>query len=246
MVDPSSFPESTNTFLKRESDIRKFLVKASSASSPAGLKTRQSIYRHILKFLIEEFGKLSYLNSEHEVVNVKSIHANPERTVAKLTQETNIILPIISINQETTENATERLRYNALVMHETRFNTETQRAERIVSLPPRAIDVVYGINIWSKYKADIDQLAEQVRSIFHPAMPIHTIFSKRTKAFLMGEQNQSSFEVADREERLLRKQFIITVEAYIPSPRFLVTSSGKIEELHFETDFDEDLFIKTK
>jgi hypothetical protein len=45
-------------------------------------------------------GNLAYIDSELNVVRVKCVHANPERTIAKLKQENNIILPIISIKME--------------------------------------------------------------------------------------------------------------------------------------------------
>ena len=58
-------------------------------------------YRDCLRFMISKLGTLSYLDSETNLVSIKCVHANPERTIAKLKQENNIILPIIIFHYKT-------------------------------------------------------------------------------------------------------------------------------------------------
>jgi len=49
------------------------------------------------------------------------------------------------------------------------------------------------------------------------------------------EEDISRTDIADKEERLLRKTFTLEVQGYIPSPKFLLTNTGKITNLN--TDF---------
>jgi len=192
-------------------------------------------YKQSLQYLISKLGTLSYLNSETELIDVKCVHANPERTVAKLKQETNIILPILSISQTTSENDDQRRRGQPQVVTETFWSEKKKRAYRLISFAPRAVNVEYGINIWAKYKSNLDQLVEQVRLLFNPHLIIKSSYTNVAKAYIDMETDQSTVETADRQDRILRRSFSIKLEGYIPNPRFLITSTGKIEEFNSET-----------
>jgi len=192
-------------------------------------------YREVLRFFISKLGQLAYLNSETELVGIKCIHSNPERTVAKLEQETNIILPIISISQSSSNNADNRRRQTSNIVMNTWWSDEKKRAFRVLSIAPRAVDMEYGINIWAKYKSNMDQIVEQVRLLFNPSLVVETPFNTTALSFIETESDNSSFEVGDREERILRRSFSVKVEGYIPNPKFLVTSTGEIEEFNSET-----------
>jgi hypothetical protein len=54
------------------------------------------------------------------------------------------------------------------------------------------------------------------------------------KAYLSKEEDISKTDVGDKEERLVRKTFTVSVEGYIPSPKFLLTNTGKI--IHINTE----------
>ena len=192
-------------------------------------------YREVLRFFISRLGQLAYLNSEAELVDIKCMHSNPERTVAKLEQETNIILPIISISQSSSNNADNRRRQTSNIVMNTWWSDEKKRAFRVLSIAPRAVDMEYGINIWAKYKSNMDQIVEQVRLLFNPSLVVETPFNTTALSFIETESDNSSFEVGDREERILRRSFSVKVEGYIPNPKFLVTSTGEIEEFNSET-----------
>jgi len=163
------------------------------------------------------------------------MHSNPERTVAKLEQETNIILPIISISQSSSNNADNRRRQTSNIVMNTWWSDEKKRAFRVLSIAPRAVDIEYGINIWAKYKSNMDQIVEQVRLLFNPSLVVETPFNTTALSFIETESDNSSFEVGDREERILRRSFSVKVEGYIPNPKFLITSTGEIEEFNSET-----------
>jgi len=196
-------------------------------------------YREALQYIISKLGTLGYMNSEGKIVDVKCIHANPERAIAKLKQENNIILPIISISQNSSSNADNRRRAAAQIINETFWSEEKKRAVRIISEAPRAVDIEYNINVWCKYKADLDQLVEQVRLLFNPHLIVKTAYTNVAQAYIEQEADKSSLETSDRQERVVRRSFTLKLEGYIPNPRFIVTSTGEIEEFKLDATIYE-------
>ena len=187
------------------------------------------IYKETLRAVIHLFNGLAILDSEEKLVTVKCMHGNPERMVAKLKQEDNLILPIITVTQTTSDNDDTRRRYTPLLVNERYWDTSKERAFRVLSFVPRPININYDINFWCKYRADVDQLLEQSRLNFNPEADIDTPFSTRTKGFIVGEVDNSDLSVGDTADRVIKKTIKVTVETYIPSPKFLVTSTGEIE-----------------
>ena len=193
-----------------------------------------SYYKELLRFMLSRFSNLVTVNSENEITDVRAINATAERTVAKLYQENNIVLPLISISQEVTEDDSDRVRPNFFVVPDSYWDAKRNRALRIISYPPRAVNVNYSVNIWTKYKEDIDQIAEQVRLLFAPSLQVITSKSNTTAAFITREDDNSSLLLGDREDRIIRKTFMVTVEGYLEHPRYLVTSTGEIKEFNTE------------
>ena len=196
--------------------------------------TPENSYKEILRFLISEFNDLVYFNDESEAIRVKCRYGNPERTVAKLRQADNMILPVITVSQDSVVEANDRMRFGSVLMQKTYWNDETQRAERIVSLCDRPVNLQYNVNIWTKYMEDMDQLSQQIRLKFSPSIQLSTKYSTDSKVFLNAENNNYSLTLADREERVIRKSFSLSVETYIRSPKFRVTSTGEIEEVNIQ------------
>jgi|TARA_R100000995_G_scaffold80285_3_gene51960 hypothetical protein len=191
-------------------------------------------YKEIVRFLIANFDKMVYLNNDLEKVEVKCRYGNPERTIAKLNEHDNIVLPMITLSQNSVVEADTRRRNSSLLIQRTLWDEESQRAERIVSFCDRPVTLQYDLNVWCKYMEDLDQLAQQIRLAFNPSIPLLTEFSKESQAFLASEANNYSFALADREDRILQKKFTVSVETYIKSPAFKITSTGKIEEVNAE------------
>ena len=54
------------------------------------------------------------------------------------------------------------------------------------------------------------------------------------QAYITQETDTSTLETSDKQERILRRSFGVRLEAYIPNPKFLVTSTGEIEEFKGE------------
>tara|TARA_Y100000310_G_scaffold343674_1_gene452408 strand:- start:1396 stop:2427 length:1032 start_codon:yes stop_codon:yes gene_type:complete len=233
------FIESQNTLASRTQNVRLLLRQINKIQKQSALQVGTTIYKQTLREMIFLFGSLQYLNSENALIDIKCVHANPERTVAKLNQDNNIILPIISINQNMTTTAEKRQRYSETLVHEVVWDDVKQRAQRVISIPPRAVDIGYEVNVWAKYKEDMDQIVEQIRSKFNPGLIVPTKNNKITEAFITEERDDGEVVAGDREDRILRKAFVVSIETYLPATRFLYTNTGKIEEFNLEYELDE-------
>ena len=194
----------------------------------------QKVFKDTLRFLINTFGKAHYLDRNNNSIEIKCFHANQERAVAKSTLGDNITLPVITINEESSTESSERRRYSPVLLHEKYWHKRQQRAIRTLSLSPTPLDITYNINIWSKYKEDMDQIREFIFTLFNPDLEIETKFNHVTKSFIVSESPVEQGEAEDTQDRVLKKSITIKVETYIPAPKFLYTSTGKIEKLAYQ------------
>ena len=206
--------------------FRSYLLEATKNSTLSPF-----VYKDILRALLVSFGNIHFINGENKLVRVKAVHGNPERTIAKLTQEDNIVLPIITINQEVTKDDVTKRRFDDVIIHKTEWNQDKQRAERIIGVADVPVKMVFNLNLWCKYMEDIDQIAQSLRLKFNPGVLLKTPVSGGIKTFLVSETNKSSTVTGDREDRILRKSFALEVEAFIPSPKFKITSTGRLEKV---------------
>ena len=217
---------------KNELNARQYLVQKINEYS-RNLNIKEEVYKEFLRCLISQIN-LSYVNDQGEAVPVKLHHGRQDRAVAKKFQENNIVLPYSTIFQSSVEEDTDKRRFKHVLKYSSKWNEDTQRAERVVSLNDSAVKLNYTLSIWSKYISHIDQMSATIRRHFNPSIGLTTPFSDAVTAFLTEESDISSVEVADKEDRIIRKTFTITLESYIQSPKFLVTNTGKI--LHFNTE----------
>lgn len=227
--EASSVQSRSDKYPTRETDIRAKLFKMTQAKTNISF-----IYRESLRSMIASFNDVGHFNSEDKFVDIKCIHGNAERAIAKLKQENSIILPMISIAQTISDNDDERRRYESVLVHEKYWDEEKHRAIRILSLSPRPVNINYQVNIWCKYMADMDQILEQVRLKFNPEMNVPTKYSTLAKAFITSEEAVGSMTANDKDDRVIKKTINVTLRTYIPSPKFLVTSTGEIEEFNIE------------
>ena len=209
----------------REAWVRKELFKLTKPELNIS-----NTYKETLRTMISSFNDVGYINAEDKFKNILCIHANAERAIAKLKQDNNIILPILSIAQTVSDNDLKRRRYDSLIVSEKWWDNDKNRAFRVVSLSPRAVTIRYALNIWTKYNADMDQILEQVRIKFKPEMEVPTKLSTLTKSFIESEDDVGTVTAADKEDRVLQKTLNIVVRTYVPNPKFLYTSTGKIEK----------------
>lgn len=226
LTSSSTLAESRSRYYNtRESDVRAEILKQTTASHNIS-----GVYRETLRSMLTSFADLVYINSENSQIDVPCIHANAERAVAKIVQEDSIILPLTSVAQTTTDNDANRDRYESLLVHEKVWDDNKQRAIRVLSLAPRAVNIKYQVNIFGKYLSDVDQIMEQIRLKFNPEMQVPTPFSTMTRALIDSEENAGQLDVGDKQDRIVKKTLSITVRTYIPNPKFLFTSTGKIEK----------------
>jgi len=226
VTDIDSYPKSHSLqFDTREGGVRKKIFTMTRSQNNISF-----VYKNLLRAMIASFNDVGYISSEDKFLYVKCIHANAERAVAKLKQDNNIILPIISIAQTISDNDDTRRRSESILVHEKFWDVEKNRAIRVLSLAPRAVNIHYQVNIWTKYMADMDQILEQIRIKFNPEMEVPTQQGTLTKGLIESEEDVGQITVADKEDRVLKKTINITVRTYVPNPKFLVTSTGKIEK----------------
>jgi hypothetical protein len=138
------------------------------------------------------------------------------------------------VSQTISNNDDERRRYESVLVHEKFFDKEKHRAVRVLSLSPRPVNISYQVNVYTKYMADMDQILEQIRLKFNPEMNVPTEYSTLAKAFLESEEAAGSMTANDKEDRVIKKTLNVVLRTYIPSPKFLVTSTGEIEEFNIE------------
>lgn len=201
------------------------------------IKNIHNIHKSSLRFLLNRFGTLSYIDGASNNVPLKCYHANPERAIGIIFKESTIVLPVLSISENSTRALDDKRRYEPILMDEKYWHPKYQRAIRIVSLPPKPVTISYSINIWSFYKNDLDQIREIIFSMFNPDLNVTIDGNFYSKIFIESEDDSSELKVQDQEDRLLQKTINLTLETSFPSPRFLYTSTGKIERLNFEFDF---------
>tara|TARA_R110000803_G_scaffold61671_2_gene121639 strand:- start:1643 stop:2335 length:693 start_codon:yes stop_codon:yes gene_type:complete len=197
------------------------------------LNMATSIYKEILRGLLSQI-KLGFIDDQSNFTNVKIAHGRQERTVAKKFQENNLVLPFSTVYQSAVTQDDDKRRFKEVLVTSSKWNDETQRAERIVGYSDVPIKAEYTLSVWTKYVSDMDQLSASIRLGFNPHKLIVTPFSEETKAYLNEEADMSTTEAPDREDRLLKRNFTITIEGYIPSPTFKITNTGKIIHLNTE------------
>tara|TARA_B100001939_G_scaffold255251_1_gene222163 strand:+ start:294 stop:956 length:663 start_codon:yes stop_codon:yes gene_type:complete len=194
-----------------------------------------NVYRESLRAMLFEFGNLHYIDGNSNKIKVKCVYGNPERIAGRLKADNTLILPMVTIVESQTLNDDDRRRYNPILVNEKYWDEEELRAKRVVSLSPRPVVITYEINLWCKYKADLDMLRSTIFSKFNPDIQLTTEFSRINKVFLESESDVGSISVQDSQDRVLQKTIRVNLETYIESPRFLLTNTGEIKEMNFNT-----------
>ena len=159
-----------------------------------------NVYKESLRSMLHIFGNLYYIDGNTNRVKVKCSHGNPERIAGRLKADNTLILPMITIVETETESDSNRMRYQNIVS-ESVYDSDKRRATRVLSLPPRPVNITYDVNIWCKYKADMDMLRSSIFSLFSPDLNIETQFSVHNKAFIASEREIGSvFVFSERSD----------------------------------------------
>ena len=214
--------------------------KVVELSSPKLLAMLDNVYKESLRSMIYSFGNLYYIDGNGNRLRVKTTHGNPERIAGKLKVDNTLILPMITIVETKTTPDLDRGRYQSIII-EKAWDPTKLRATRVLSLPPRPINISYEINIWAKYMSDLDMLRSTIFSRFNPDVSIVTKYSAYNKAFITNERNVGNVEATNADDRVLQKTFEVTLETYIPTPKFQVTNTGQIKDFDmFDIVIDSD------
>lgn len=187
-----------------------------------------NVYKESLRALLSEMSNLYYIDGNGNDVKCKCIYGNPERLASTLYTDNTLILPMVSVVETSTENDDSRRRYSKVVVNETYWDPNKKRATRTLSVAPRPVTLTYEISLWSKYKYDLDMLRSSIYSLFSPEVNLRTKFSDYGKAYIVSEQDVGNTQASDTEDRVLRKSITISLQTYIPSPKFMVTNTGEI------------------
>lgn len=207
-----------------------------------GNVTQSDFYREYIKFFIEKAKTISTIDSEGKVNRVDAFFANPERAIAKLKEERNLTLPVISIGIDDIDDDPDRRRTSRNLEIETLWDKKKQRAVRVVSLAPKAVKLSVLINLWARYMEDLNQMVEQIELMFNPSLTVKTKFSNSNiQSFISQVSDNSSVSVGDREDRILRKVVSVVVDTYVPTQKYLYTSTGEIEMLGVDAQIDTTL-----
>ena len=202
--------------------------------------TKTDFYREYTQFLIRKMGTISIIDGEGKAtVGIPAFYANPERAIAKIHQDRNLVLPVISVGISDIDDDVDRRRTNMNLVIETAWDKALQRAQRVVSVAPKAVKLSFMINVWSKYLEDMNQIVENIQLLFNPSLDFRTEFSDYIQGFITQVADNSTVVVGDRQDRIIRRSIQVTVDAYIPNQKFLYTNTGAIEELKAVIEIDQ-------
>ena len=190
----------------------------------------QREYTNSLKTMLQSLEIVGADLTVHDDIEV--MHGTVERAVAKLKKDRNLRLPILSIAVTDLEPDMTRRKPDFNVVVETLFDPIKRRAQRVVSLAPKAVTLQYKISMYDRYVENINQLIEQIELMFHPHAVLTTKYGNSTLGYIVDWADQSVAVAGDRENRILQKSCVVVLEAYIPTRKYLMTSTGKIRALN--------------
>lgn len=222
----------SSAHVRHDIKYREYIYRTIKEVSPVSLVHRQTI-----QDLINVFSTLHILDPEKKKVPIKCTYGSASRIVGSLKVGDTLTLPLITISKEKNQTPNDRNRYESIIVHEKYWDDEKQRAIRLLTLPPRPIDIIFNVNIWTKYVEDMDQLSTQVFLKFNPSLDIWTDKSLLTKAFLTEENKINTYFANSMEDRTLQKGYTITVHTYVTYPKFKITSTGQIERFLLDKRF---------
>ena len=186
-------------------------------------------YRSYTKSLMEQL-IVEIIDGEDQRVKIPVMYANPERAIAKIKEDRNLKLPLVSVAIGDIEENIKARRPDLQLTHYKFFDVEKQRAYRVIKKASKAVVLQFQLTFWTKYTEDMNQMVEAVQMLFQPSLALPTSHEKENKAFLLDILDMSSVQAGDKQDRTLRKRATIRVEAYIPGREYLYSNTGRIKE----------------
>jgi len=220
-----------NETLHREAYLNSYVQQLIEEYSKGNHDTID-FHREYLSSLMEIFKDLEVIDPSGKIHDdIEVIHGTSERAIAKIKEDRNLRIPIISVVSNDLEIAIERRRPDFNTVIERMYDPKTRKAYRVISLSPKAVNVNFRVNIFDRYVENLNQLIEQIEMKFNPYALVKTKFGESTYAYLTDWSDQSIPVAGDRQNRLLMKSCLISLEAYMPTKKYLMTASDKIHEL---------------
>ena len=200
-----------------------------------GTHTQTNFYREITKYLIKKVSTLRITDDEGKTkADIPTFFANPERAVAKLKEDRNLTLPVISVSIDDLEEDTERRRTDSIVETQKAWDKTAQRAVRVVSLAAKPVKVTFMVNFWAKYIEDINQMVEEFQLFFNPGMPVRTSKSNTTLSYISQITDNSTLQIGDREDRIIKKSIMVSLDTYIPNKTYQLTNTGELLDVSLD------------
>lgn len=191
-------------------------------------------YRATSKELLGLLSTGQILGVDNEIAQVPCFYANQERAIAMLFKSRNLTLPLMTLAISDTAQDDDRRRPDFDIEYWTVHNKETRRHTRVASLAPKAVNLSYQLNLWSRYVEDMNQLLEYVMQLFRPHLRVETDFVTNACAFITAVSDNSTLNVPDREDRIIRKTITFEVQTYMPTRKYQIQSNGDISEMKYD------------
>ena len=223
------------------------IVKEDGKTNPNTLYRYSKAMRSCDEAVLDLFRNIVVIDEDGTAHPVPIMWATQERAVAHVIQEnvrkdtTNVVdrikLPMLAIsstdfnfNQEryTYHRAVDWLRQEGRPGFETREKFEKGTVLGVSRGIP--VDVGYTLIAWTMYLEDMNQILEQVLTKFSPVAYISVRGVRwETIVKLDGIANNLETEPGDNQLRVVKFQFNLTAETYIPQPIRLEKTVLKIK-----------------
>jgi hypothetical protein len=226
---------SSSSYVPPQITMRRWMDNIARTSPPNKFSALRNAYKAFKNFMNDN---VHFYNSEDELIRVPCIVANQERAIAKINQEKNLILPILSLSLEEVDEDEDRRKYGDLITYQTYWDTQELRAQRIISEAPKQISLTFSLNLWAKYMSELVQVSELIEFMFRPNLEIKNPHAYNTKYFLEASSDISTKNATDGDNRIIRKTFQITCDTYAYGPRFRITNTGEIEEFNVSWEIE--------
>lgn len=193
------------------------------------------------------FNDLVVIDEDGIAHKVPIIINTPEKAVAFILQENvrkdntlvvdRIRLPILAVYQSGIDLNQNRYLYHKAIDYFRRedstpgFTNREKRERDTVFGKARGIpvDISYQLNAWTLYLEDMNQIMEQIFLKFSPVAYIRIQgVNYETIVKFTGTANNKEPEPGDKGIRVIKYQFNMTVETYIPQP--IVRKKAVLEE----------------
>ena len=90
---------------------------------------KADFYREYTTFIIDKMKSVQYTDSENKTHDVDAFFANPERAIAKIKEDRNLKLPLVSVGIDDIDEDSERRRASHNIEISTVWDTKEEQLE---------------------------------------------------------------------------------------------------------------------